>query len=105
MQSQLAAMGYRVDIARNGNEAISKYQPSVFDLILTDLDMPEMDGYEMTAEIRRQEEENQSKVVPIIAITASEYDLTEEKARAMGFSGYLLKPLEPDVFKKKLAAL
>ena len=105
MQSQLAAMGYRVDIAHNGKDAISKYQPSVFDLILTDLDMPEMDGYEMTAEIRHQEKESKSKVVPIIAITASEYDLTEEKARAMGFSGYLLKPLEPDVFKKKLAAL
>ena len=105
MQSQLVAMGYRVDIAHNGKDAISKYQPSVFDLILTDLDMPEMDGYEMTAAIRRQEEENRSRVVPIIAITASEYDLTEEKARAMGFSGYLLKPLEPDVFKKKLAAL
>ena len=43
--------------------------------------------------------------VPILAITASEYDLTEEKARALGFSGYLLKPLEPDVFKKKLDGL
>ena len=104
MQSQLVAMGYRVDSAQNGTDAMAKYQPSIFDLILTDLDMPEMDGYALTAEIRRQEKDT-GTAVPIIAITASEYDLTEEKARALGFSGYLLKPLEPDVFKKKLDGL
>ena len=101
MQSQLAAMGYQVDMAANGTEAISLYQKNVYDVILTDIEMPEMNGYELTAEIRRLEADT-DRSTPILAITASEFDLNEERALSLGFNGYMLKPLEVDVLKKKL---
>ena len=69
------------------------------DLVLTDLDMPVMDGYELTASIRKLEQQSLSRI-PILAITASDYDLNEETARDKGFDGYMLKPLDMDVFEK-----
>ncbi|MBW2583757.1 MAG: response regulator [Deltaproteobacteria bacterium] len=104
MQSQLTAMGYRVDIAVNGTEALKLYQKKAYDVILTDIEMPEMNGYELTAEIRRLEADT-DRSIPILAITASEFDLNEERARSKGFNGYMLKPLEVEVLKKKLAGI
>ncbi len=66
--------------------------------------MPEMDGYALAAEIRRIEDDS-DQPIPILAITASEFDLNEERAKSLGFSGYMLKPLEVDVLEKKLADL
>ena len=104
MQSQLTAMGYRVDSAINGSDALNLYQKKAYDVILTDIEMPEMNGYELTAEIRRLEEHT-DRSIPILAITASEFDLNEERAISKGFNGYMLKPLEVEVLKKKLAGL
>jgi CheY-like chemotaxis protein len=104
MQSQLTAMGYRVDLAVNGVEALKLYQQTAYDVILTDIEMPEMNGYELTAEIRRLETDSTRSTL-ILALTASEFDLNEERAIAMGFNGYMLKPLELDVLKKKLAGI
>lgn len=104
MQSQLTAMGFRVDMAVNGKEALNLYQKKAYDVILTDIEMPEMNGYELTAEIRRLEE-NTDRSTPILAITASEFDLNEERAASFGFNGYMLKPLEVEVLKKKLAGI
>jgi len=102
MQSQLTAMGYRVDLAVNGADALNLYRQNDYDVILTDIEMPEMNGYELTAEIRRLETSAQ-RPTPILAITASEFDLNEERASSLGFNGYMLKPLETEVLKKKLA--
>ncbi len=104
MHSQLTAMGYRVDLAGNGSEALNLYRQKVYDVILTDIEMPEMNGYELTAEIRRLEADT-DRSVPILAITASEFDLNEQRARSLGFNGYMLKPLEVEVLKKKLAGI
>jgi putative two-component system response regulator len=104
MQSQLSAMGYRVDLAANGTVALNLFQKQTYDVILTDIEMPEMNGYELTAEIRRLEADT-DRSTPILAITASEFDLNEERARATGFNGYMLKPLEVEVLKKKLAGI
>ena len=104
MQSQLTAMGYRVDLAADGKEALQLYQKNTYDVILTDIEMPEMNGYELTAEIRRMET-GTDRSIPILAITASEFDLNEERAADQGFNGYMLKPLEIEVLKKKLAGI
>ncbi|MBW2707002.1 MAG: response regulator [Deltaproteobacteria bacterium] len=102
MLSQLTAMGYRVDMAVNGTDALKLYKQKAYDVILTDIEMPEMNGYELTAEIRRLEADGE-RSIPIFAITASEFDLNEERAISLGFNGYMLKPLEVEVLKKKLA--
>jgi len=102
MLSQLTAMDYRVDMAVNGTDALKLYKQKAYDVILTDIEMPEMNGYELTAEIRRLEADGE-RSTPILAITASEFDLNEERAISLGFNGYMLKPLEVEVLKKKLA--
>jgi putative two-component system response regulator len=102
MLSQLAALGYSADEAANGQEALQKYQAGKYDLILTDIEMPEMDGYDLARAIRRLEEAA-GRRTPILAITASDFDLDAGRARAAGFDGYMLKPLQPKVLAKKLA--
>jgi putative two-component system response regulator len=71
-------------------------------LTLTDIEMPELDGYGLAAEIRRLEQDGRPRT-PILAITASDFDLDESKARSAGLDGYMLKPLDPKVLSKKLA--
>ena len=104
MHSQLTSMGYKVDTAVNGKDALAKCQKKNYDVILTDIEMPEMDGYALTAEIRRIEKDPNNPI-PILAITASEFDLNDERAKSMGFNGYMLKPLEIDVLENKLAEI
>ncbi len=104
MQSQLLSAGYQVETAHNGKEALAKWEKGDYDAVLTDLEMPEMDGYALAAEIHGNKM-GATKIPPILAITASDFDLTEERARDLGFDGYLLKPLDLDVLKRKLAGI
>jgi putative two-component system response regulator len=104
MSSQLASRGFLVDLASNGREALDHYRKGGYDLVLTDIEMPEMDGYALTEEIRRLEAGTEHPT-PVFAITASDFDLSVEKARARGLSGFMLKPLDLDVLDRKLADL
>jgi putative two-component system response regulator len=104
MQSQLTSLGYKVDTAVNGKEALHKHKQNKYDVILTDLEMPKMDGYALTAEIRRLEGGSEKSIV-IFAITASAYDLNDERAKGLGFNGYMLKPLDIDLLQAKLAGI
>ena len=104
MSSQLTSHGYLIDAADNGREALDRYRPGSYDLILTDIEMPEMDGYELTEEIRRLEA-GTGRMTTIFAITASEFDLSADSARERGFQGYMLKPLDPDLLQRKLSDL
>jgi putative two-component system response regulator len=101
MRSQLEAAGWQVDTAVNGKEALMKYHEKIYDLILTDLEMPEMNGYEMTSEIRRIEK-RQTRRTPILAVTAHDFDLNQSHAESLGFDGYMMKPLEINLLQKKL---
>jgi putative two-component system response regulator len=100
--SQLASAGFLVQVAENGSAAFDLYRAGRFDLVLTDIEMPLMDGYALTAAIRRLEAES-GHLAPIFAITASALDLDPEKAREHGLSGYMLKPLDLEVLETKLA--
>lgn len=89
MSTQLQHLGFSVDLAANGQLALKSFRQNQYDLILTDLDMPVMDGYELVEAIRKL-----NPIIPVVAITASDFDLTKEKALKLGFSDYLLKPLD-----------
>ena len=102
MSSQLNSLNYTVDTAVNGKDALKKFRNNQYDVVLTDIEMPEMNGYDLTAEIRRLEKDTQPPI-PILAITASEFDLNEERARTLGFTGYMLKPLDLELLKSKFA--
>ena len=102
MLSQLGAMGCTVAEAADGRAALQKHRSGEFDLVLTDIEMPELDGYGLAAEIRRCEQ-GSGRRTPILAITASDFDLDEGKARSAGLDGYMLKPLDLNVLARKLA--
>ena len=78
--------------AKNGREALDLFQKDRFDLILMDCQMPDMDGFEASREIRRLED-NRNKPV-IIAVTADAMKGAEEKCKAAGMDGYISKPVE-----------
>ncbi|HOD54739.1 MAG TPA: response regulator [Candidatus Cloacimonadota bacterium] len=85
--------------AKNGLEAVSAYQSGQFDLILMDVQMPEMDGLQATIEIRKQEI---GRHTPIIALTAGVSKDEQENCLNSGMDDFLKKPVEPDQLKEKI---
>jgi CheY-like chemotaxis protein len=104
LRESLEGLGCKILVAKNGMAALAIVAKAHPDLILPDIMMPEMDGYGLTAEIRRLEAGTE-RLTPILAITASEFDLSADAAKERGFSGHMLKPLDPEVLQKKLADL
>ena len=102
----LEGMGLQADIANDGVEAIHALsgapELNKFDLILMDCQMPEMDGYEATRNIRLGKAGERNKTLPIIAMTANAMIGDKEKCLAAGMSDYLTKPLEQDELKEML---
>jgi CheY-like chemotaxis protein len=88
--SMLRRMGLEVDIAENGKQAVLLWKTGDYDLIFMDCRMPEMDGYEATRFIRRQE--RQGPHVPIIALTANAMPREQQQCRAAGMNDLVIKP-------------
>ncbi|WP_308550463.1 ATP-binding protein [uncultured Parabacteroides sp.] len=86
---------YNLLHAHDGNEAVRLYREHHPDLILMDLKMPDMDGYEATAEIRKEDSD-----IPIIAVTAFAFAEDEQRVKQSGFNGYAAKPIKPAELKK-----
>lgn len=99
----LKQFGYNFDIARNGKEAIDKYASCRYDLILMDIQMPEMDGLEATRRIRIFEEEKGLPAIPIIAMTAHVMERDKSKCLDAGMNDFLPKPFNPAELSTKLA--
>jgi len=85
----------KLDIAHHGGEALGKVQQQPYDVILMDLQMPVIDGYQATKDIRAWEKAEKLSPVPIIALTASASRTTKEKVNAMGMNDFLAKPFDP----------
>jgi len=100
----LEPTGLKIDCAENGREAVNKFRDSrnKYDLILMDLQMPEMDGYEATIEIRKFEKETVLKPVPIVAMTANVFMEDIEKCLSIGMNDHVGKPLDIKELLKKL---
>jgi CheY-like chemotaxis protein len=97
----LRKWGIGVSIASNGKEAIDLIQGKNFSMVLMDLQMPEMDGYESTYKIRALED-LYFKTVPIIAFSASSAINTKDKAIGFGMTDFMTKPLRAEELKEKI---
>jgi CheY-like chemotaxis protein len=100
---ELERLGYHVEIASNGLEAVLKVQGGGFSAVLMDCQMPGMDGYTATREIRSWERETGARRTPIVALTA--HALVDERARVFdaGMDEYLSKPFRAASLEKILA--
>lgn len=98
---QLALLGFTADVAGNGRLALERWQSENYALLLTDLQMPEMDGYVLTAAIRAQEQG--ARRIPIVALTANTLKGEADRCQAAGMDDCLSKPLQLDDLKKILA--
>ncbi len=93
IKQQLQYLGYKVELVKNGEEALQALSVDKFDILMTDLNMPGMDGYQLTQKIRTASDSRIS-VLPIIAITANATEAEEQKCLAAGMDGFLTKPIE-----------
>ncbi|NCF81742.1 MAG: response regulator [Proteobacteria bacterium] len=91
MALMLSSLGYLVDTTVNGAEALAAAGDTVYDLILMDCQMPDMDGYEATLEIRRREDGRRH--VPIVGITGFVLEGQRDRCLAAGMDDYLTKPI------------
>jgi len=97
----LTGAGYQVVEAVDGVDAYEKAQAQSFDLVLTDQNMPRLDGLGLTRKLR---DHPQFKMVPILVLTTESSDLMKQAGRAAGATGWLVKPFDParllEVIKK-----
>jgi signal transduction histidine kinase/CheY-like chemotaxis protein len=102
----LEKRGHSVVVAADGREALAAIEKEGFDLVLMDLQMPEMDGFEATVAIREKEKAGGARL-PIVALTAHAMKGDREKCLAAGMDGYLTKPIRTpeldEILKKYLA--
>jgi CheY-like chemotaxis protein len=89
------------DIAKNGKIAFEKVQEVDYDMVLMDLQMPEMDGYDASENIRKLEGEKYQNL-PIIAVTASAFNEIRAKVMSAGMTDFVTKPINPEELYVKL---
>ena len=104
LRDLLSMAGYEMVEAHDGAEGVEKAAEHRPDLILMDIQMPVMDGFETTAAIRTREKETGGHL-PIVALTAHAMKGDEEKARAAGCDGYITKPIDTRRLGAQLAAV
>ena len=100
----LRRRGHKVTEVTNGEAAVKAMEESAFDLVLTDIHMPGMDGIEATKAIRENEAKLGRPRTPIVALTADALETGRRACREAGMDGFLTKPVEPTLLDDMFAA-
>ncbi|VAV84646.1 BarA sensory histidine kinase (= VarS = GacS) [hydrothermal vent metagenome] len=100
IKSYLKKLPYTIAMACNGQEALDKFKKENFHLILMDMQMPVMDGYTATAEIRQWEKDNKKEATPILALTAHALKGDMEKSLKAGCDDHITKPVKKQMLLK-----
>lgn len=95
-------LGFEVMVAEDGKQALRAVDDVALDVVLMDIQMPEMNGWEATQAIRQAERARQRRHVPIIALSAHASAADRDQSMAMGMDGYLTKPLTPEALQAAL---
>ena len=98
----LKKWGFEVDQAVDGRDCLRQFEPDKYDLIVMDLQMPELDGFEASKEIRKLEQEVNQGRVSILALSASVMGEVWKKCESAGMNGYLSKPFETEELQQKV---
>jgi signal transduction histidine kinase/CheY-like chemotaxis protein len=96
-QTIFGHLGYKIDIARNGVEAIEKIKEGKYDIVFMDLIMPERDGIQTTVELR-----GMGYQMPVVAMTATASSKSKQKAISAGMNDYIVKPVKADTIRNIL---
>ena len=100
----LKMAGYEAERAENGKVCVEKLQAGCYDVVLMDIQMPEMNGYQATQAIR-QLDDPEKRAVLIVAMTANAFEEDRQKALAAGMDGFITKPVDLKQLKATLAGL
>ncbi len=95
----LESEGYEMTEASTAEEAFKEIETDIPDLILMDINMPDMDGYTLTAKIKEKQEH---KDIPVIAVTANVMRGDKERALKAGCDGYIQKPIDIDILTEQI---
>jgi two-component system sensor histidine kinase/response regulator len=101
-QGLLKKFGVQVELAANGEEALNSLENLPFDLVFMDCQMPVMDGYEATQQIRHTESKVRNQDIPIVAMTANSMEGDRDKCLAVGMNDFISKPVNPSKVQEVL---
>ena len=102
-EEHLLYLGYSIDVAENGQQAVDKFSQNAYDAILMDCQMPIMDGYTATVRIRELEASQlRSKRTPIIALTANAFEEDAQRCAEVGMDAFLKKPFDTHQLQETL---
>jgi two-component system chemotaxis response regulator CheY len=102
IKATMKDLGFEVDTAQDGEKALKSAQHNKYDIILTDINMPNMDGIEL---IRMLRDGGSNQTVPILVITTESGDSAKSAGREAGANGWIVKPFNPETLSRAVGKL
>lgn len=103
VRKELEKLGYAVEVSSDGDRGLQRLEIERYDMVVTDINMPNMSGLELIKRIRTSSSEHST--VPILCITGEEAESAKQQAKEIGANGWIQKPLNPSTWERTLSKL